>query len=75
MTDVKEIHHQDGLNFQMNRMLLRMNEECPPHEWSGKPLPVDEVLNLCGQERPESNPENRGSQKFIQFMKTVSAVI
>jgi hypothetical protein len=73
MTDVKEINHQDGFKFQMNRMLLRMNEECPPHEWSGKPLPVDEVLNLCGQERPESDPENKGYQLYKSFMKAVSA--
>jgi hypothetical protein len=73
LVDVKEIHHTDGYKFQLNRMLLRMNEECPPQEWAGKPLPVDEVLDLCGEERPESNPENKGYVQFLQFMKTVSA--
>jgi hypothetical protein len=64
---VETIRQPEGYRFQLNRMLLRLNEECPPHEWARKPLPVDEVLNLCGQEKPENN------QQFITFMKTVSA--
>lgn len=65
LVKVDNIRQAEGYKFQMNRMLLRMNEECPPREWSGKPLPVDEVLNLCGQEKPENTPQ------FITFMKTV----
>jgi hypothetical protein len=62
---VDPIRQSEGYRFQLNRMLLRMNEECPPHEWARKPLQVDEFLNLCGQERPENN------QQFLTFMKTV----
>jgi hypothetical protein len=65
LVEVPPIHSAEGYKFQMNRMLLRMNEECPPREWEGKPLPVEEVLNLCGEERPVYN------QQFITFMKPV----
>jgi hypothetical protein len=65
LTEVPTIHTFDGFKFQLNRMLLRMNEECPPREWASKPLPVEEALNRCGEERPEKD------QRFITFMKQV----
>ena len=65
LTEVPPIHTADGYKFQLNRVLLRMNDECPPRDWASKPLPVEEFLNRCGEERPEKN------QQFITFMKQV----